>query len=119
MWKRATITVLFSCSMIIPWTGDAAQWRYTEGGDPITTTAVPPIATQDAPTGTRTPDSKAAMPRNNMSMSAVRDKFGKPQDEVPAVGEPPISRWRYSAYTVYFERDRVIVAVSNEIGPTP
>jgi hypothetical protein len=30
---------------------------------------------------------------------------------VPAVGEPPISRWEYTGYTVYFEHDLVLHSV--------
>ena len=32
-------------------------------------------------------------PRNGLSMAKVRQQFGEPAQEVPAVGEPPISGW--------------------------
>jgi hypothetical protein len=50
-------------------------------------------------------------PRNGLSMTQVRQQFGDPAQEVPAVGEPPISRWEYTGYTVYFEDDLVLHAV--------
>ncbi len=67
------------------------------------------------------PQSDAAglpsMPTNGMSMTEVRDRFGGPLAEQPAVGEPPITRWRYDGHTVYFERDRVITSVADiEVG---
>jgi hypothetical protein len=50
-------------------------------------------------------------PRNGLSMAQVRQQFGEPAQEVPAVGEPPISRWEYTGYTVYFEHDLVLHSV--------
>ncbi|MDX2457299.1 MAG: hypothetical protein QNL87_07305 [Gammaproteobacteria bacterium] len=50
-------------------------------------------------------------PRNGLNMAQVRQQFGEPAQEVPAVGEPPISRWEYSGYTVYFENDLVLHSV--------
>jgi hypothetical protein len=55
-----------------------------------------------------------ALPRNNMTMQQVRQRFGEPEAESPAVGEPPITRWVYPGYTVYFERDRVLVPVRHD-----
>ena len=50
-------------------------------------------------------------PRNGLGMAQVRQQFGEPAQEVPAVGEPPISRWEYTGYTVYFENDLVLHSV--------
>lgn len=50
-------------------------------------------------------------PRSGSSMSAVYEAFGEPASIKEAVGEPPITRWVYPGYTVYFERDRVISVV--------
>ncbi len=52
-------------------------------------------------------------PRAGMSMDQVRARFGEPQTVVPAVGKPPITRWVYPDFTVYFEYDKVIHAVVN------
>lgn len=51
-------------------------------------------------------------PQHGQTMDQVRSRFGDPEREVPAVGNPPISRWEYSGFTVYFEHDRVLRAVS-------
>ena len=50
-------------------------------------------------------------PTNGQSMDRVRQNFGAPIEEVPAVGEPPISRWRYDDFTVFFEYNLVINSV--------
>ncbi len=50
-------------------------------------------------------------PRRGMSMAAVEARFGAPRSRIAAVGEPPIARWEYDGFTVYFERDRVLHAV--------
>src|SRR5690606_28085868 len=42
-------------------------------------------------------------PRKGMSQDAVRSQFGTPEKQLPAVGNPPISRWVYKDFTVYFE----------------
>jgi hypothetical protein len=38
-----------------------------------------------------------------MTQDAVRSQFGTPEKQLPAVGNPPISRWVYKDFTVYFE----------------
>ncbi len=55
--------------------------------------------------------SDIATPSRGMSMSEVTNKFGAPVTKVPAVGNPPISRWEYPGFVVYFERDHVIHSV--------
>ena len=52
-------------------------------------------------------------PTRYMSMNQVRGSFGEPASIVPWVGDPPITRWVYDDYTVYFEYDRVIHSVVN------
>ena len=56
-------------------------------------------------------DAGVAAPARGMTMAQVASKFGDPVTKVPAVGNPPISRWEYSGFVVYFERDHVIHAV--------
>lgn len=51
------------------------------------------------------------LPRNGMEKSQVAQQFGEPQEREGAVGEPPISRWEYEHYVVYFEHDRVLRSV--------
>ncbi len=53
------------------------------------------------------------LPGKGMTKDSVEERFGSPQDKVEAVGEPPISRWLYGSFTVYFEYDHVIHAVNH------
>lgn len=46
-----------------------------------------------------------------LSMQSLRSQWGEPSTKRSAVGDPPISRWEYTDYIVYFEYDRVIHAV--------
>lgn len=55
--------------------------------------------------------SRSERPERGESMERVEERFGEPAEMVAAVGEPPISRWEYPGFTVYFEHDRVIHAV--------
>lgn len=50
-------------------------------------------------------------PSRGMTMQAVSRQFGEPGERVAAVGEPPIARWVYGEYVVYFEKDRVLHTV--------
>jgi len=56
-------------------------------------------------------ESDLATPTRGMTMTQVSDKFGAPVTKIPAVGNPPISRWEYPGFVVYFERDHVIHSV--------
>jgi hypothetical protein len=51
-------------------------------------------------------------PKSGTSMAAVESAYGSPAQRRPAIGEPPITRWDYPAFSVYFEYDRVIHAVA-------
>jgi hypothetical protein len=57
-------------------------------------------------------ESDVPTPKRGMTMQQVASKFGDPATKVPAVGSPPISRWEYPGFIVYFERDYVIDSVS-------
>ena len=50
-------------------------------------------------------------PAKGMTMQQVEERFGSPQKKLPATGNPPITRWIYDNYTVYFERQYVIHSV--------
>jgi hypothetical protein len=62
--------------------------------------------------------SDVATPTRGMTMDQVSSKFGAPAAKVPAVGIPPISRWEYPGFIVYFEADHVIHSVVSE-SPAP
>ncbi|MBN8726337.1 MAG: hypothetical protein J0H15_01355 [Xanthomonadales bacterium] len=57
-----------------------------------------------------------ALPSRGLSMAQVEQRFGTPVEKLPTAGgdaprHPPINRWRYAGFTVYFERNRVIHSV--------
>ena len=56
-------------------------------------------------------ESDVATPARGMTMDQVATKFGTPVTKVPAIGTPPISRWEYPGFVVYFEADHVIHSV--------
>jgi hypothetical protein len=58
-----------------------------------------------------TPEADGARPTRGMTEATVESRFGAPQAKDAAVGEPPISRWEYADFVVFFEYDRVIHAV--------
>ena len=53
-------------------------------------------------------------PRNGLTMSQIRQQFGTPASEIPAVGDPPISRWEYNGYSVFFENDLALHTVIHQ-----
>jgi hypothetical protein len=55
---------------------------------------------------------QSGKPTRGMTQANVEANFGAPISMGNAVGEPPISRWEYSGFVVFFEYDRVIHAVS-------
>ncbi|MBD3618136.1 MAG: hypothetical protein HUJ28_01515 [Chromatiales bacterium] len=54
---------------------------------------------------------KGERPTRGMSQQRVLDQFGEPRSRHGAVGEPPISRWDYGDFSVYFEHNHVLHAV--------
>jgi hypothetical protein len=76
-------------------------------------------------------EKNVALPTRGSSMAEVEARFGAPVQKYPPVGgpsgrkhNPPITRWTYSNFSVYFENSHVIDAVvtrlnPQEIGPAP
>lgn len=59
----------------------------------------------------------AQRPRPGMSMTQVESSYGAPAQRHAAVGgssveQPPITRWDYPSFSVYFEHERVVHAVA-------
>lgn len=50
-------------------------------------------------------------PTRGMTMQKVQASWGQPSQRRAAVGDPPITRWEYPDFVVYFEHNRVIHAV--------
>jgi len=63
------------------------------------------------PIGEQTRQSELQLPKRGMHKNTVLQEFGDPEEMTSAVGEPPISQWRYDDYVVYFEGNWVIQAV--------
>ncbi len=55
--------------------------------------------------------SSLSVPHRGESKGRVLERFGLADKEYPSVGQPPITRWDYRLFTVYFENDRVINSV--------
>lgn len=51
-------------------------------------------------------------PVSGQTKDQVVQKYGMPLSKATKIGSPPISKWHYPTYTVYFEFNRVIHAVS-------
>lgn len=49
--------------------------------------------------------------QRGLTKDQVEAHFGEPQTRRDAVGDPPITRWDYDSFSVYFEYDRVLRAV--------
>ena len=79
----------------------------------------------------RVQSERADMPKRGATMAQVEARFGPPQRKFEPVGgpgprknNPPITRWMYPAYNVYFEHNHVVDAVQvkaspTEMGPAP
>lgn len=55
--------------------------------------------------------SSDARPTRGMTQASVQSKYGSPASVKAPVGDPPISRWEYADFVVFFEHDKVIHAV--------
>lgn len=63
-----------------------------------------------------------ATPGKGMSMASVKKQFGQPVKTYKAVGgaskrQPPITRWDYSNFYVFFEHGHVVDAVVPDAPP--
>jgi hypothetical protein len=57
-------------------------------------------------------NSSVERPARGSTMGTVESKFGAPAQKHATVGTPPITRWDYAGFSVFFENDRVIHAVA-------
>ena len=89
-------------------------------------TPLPLLAdTNEIPVGDQG-DPHIVLPNRGESQKAVLERFGLPDEEHPAVGKPPITRWDYREFSVYFESGVVVDAVRQhrsqylkDLSPTP
>jgi len=59
-------------------------------------------------------EKKRNLPARGQSQTRVLRQFGEPSSRVAAVGDPPISRWNYPSFIVYFEYSHVITTVAEQ-----
>ena len=86
------------------------------GLNPLTSAEVLEMPQTDeaaTPPTTITETSSQTVPGRGMHMDQVEARFGAPSEKLPPVGEPPITRWVYGNYTVYFEHDIVLHSVTH------
>ncbi len=72
-----------------------------------------PIAAQNlsVPGTDTSAEASVAFPARGMSMNQVTKTYGAPAERRASVGDPPITRWEYNSFIVYFEYKHVIHSV--------
>jgi len=50
-------------------------------------------------------------PTRGMSMDSVQSRYGRPAKIHAPIGDPPITRWDYADYSVFFEYRQVLTSV--------
>lgn len=63
------------------------------------------------PLGQQAGQTTSSLPQRGLSGASVTQRYGEPVSRHAAVGEPPISRWDYADFSVYFEHDKVVHSV--------
>ena len=56
-------------------------------------------------------DTRIKMPAHGDQQAQVIQQFGEPSKRHPSIGQPPITRWDYSGFSVYFEQSTVVNSV--------
>lgn len=64
--------------------------------------AAPAVAQEEA---------SAERPERGLRMADVEARYGAPATRHQAVGQPPITRWDYPGFVVFFEHEYVVHAV--------
>jgi hypothetical protein len=73
--------------------------------------AATPALAETLDTATGNPAAGGDHPNRGSSMATVESRYGAPTSRHAAVGKPPITRWDYPQFSVYFENDRVLHTV--------
>jgi len=55
------------------------------------------------PVGEQGQSIQIKIPKKGMTQDRVKELFGEPLKMMAPVGEPPITRWEYEKFTVFFE----------------
>lgn len=69
-----------------------------------------PLGQQNA-----TPEWRTAQPARGTTKAGIEAQYGMPESRHGPTGDPPIYYWEYADFTVYFEGDYVIHAVSKHL----
>ncbi len=67
--------------------------------------------TLQIPVGAQAGETSVSLPSRGSSTQSVLQRHGEPHVRHPAIGQPPISRWDYGDFSVYFEHDHVVHSV--------
>lgn len=54
------------------------------------------------------------LPQNGLTKAQVEERYGMPSEKRAPVGDPPITRWVYDDFNVFFEYDLVINSVLHQ-----
>jgi hypothetical protein len=76
-----------------------------------------PALAETLSTDTGNPAAAGDHPNRGSTMAAVQGRFGEPTERHATVGNPPITRWDYPQFSVYFEHDRVLHSVLVRASP--
>lgn len=85
----------------------ATPKRATRG----TVLAMPDASSTQKNVADSAPAARPDTPPRGMTQSRVLARYGKPMSQGKPVGQPPITRWDYPDYRLYFEYDHVLHAV--------
>ena len=120
MRMRTSLLVLVQISGLILISGTAcAQSNSGYADDSMSDAGATHTQTRgtvlDMPAGENTAQGAAtprpSTPPRGMTKARVRQQYGEPQSKSQPVGNPPITRWDYPGYRLYFEYDHVLHAV--------
>ena len=67
--------------------------------------------TLEIPVGEQGDQQLTQLPQTGESRRSVLERFGLADQEHAPVGQPPITRWDYREFSVYFEYDHVVNSV--------
>lgn len=104
---------------------DAGRTVEAQDEEPVEGAAAPSLQTMpisesgtvlDLPQSSTGSDSTPpqSLPQHGMKMDEVERHYGSPVSREPAVGNPPITRWNYPGFSVFFEHRTVLHAVQKD-----
>lgn len=73
-----------------------------------------PLGQQNA-----TPEWRTQQPARGSTKAQIEAQYGQPDSRNGPTGDPPIYYWEYPDFTVYFEGEHVIHAVSKHVKSQP